>query len=805
MAQRRTGPEQEANRTTALHLAHTLTSATSCDGVADTKGWTVAAKVLPDPDGAFLESLAPKGVALRPGRAREDWTTAFAAIEYQLVLLASRDGEVREEAIASARRMHGPIVAGHPPVVAWTELQSDRGWRLMLWDAGQGPRCMEEGPTPLAAPALCTGGDRLVVACETTEDGKPAVGVWSDFGRPIFTAAGRRPVLVPLGPRGALLVVELPDARGTALQTYRYDGKTFSPCGSLPRPADRNTNLKATAHPADGSAWLAWEGCPQWGWDERVGLHRDLYLFTCSPEAETVEPAPGTTRGRVPIDSPAFMDRTMFNCPPIHPLPFFRDGRPGLAFRRFRPVGHKGFAWDVLFTEHDGADWTAPRRLSVNPGPPDMGYAVSTHGESVTAFMPACRHTPVADFEGEPRVGVRAATDFRVDVVSASGTAEEPIAPPPRQCTAYVIPPALPSPAEPPALDSPPPGQELVWGDIHAHDTYSKCMSPNDGDPADMLRHQRDVLGCRVLCLTDHVEYMSTPEFLHVVDSVEAEAGADCVPLYGVEYARPPAHHTNFYAIDRDIFLRLRCILMEERETPATYPRIKKELPAGSVLALRHFHGHGGAPGSPFGTAAPRVVELHDPEFEVAMEALQMRGNMMTEPYPGLPFFPSNFLNAGAHIGLVGGSDHARGFDKSRNRFGLTGFWVPELTPEDVFVALKNRRTTACANGKIAAWATLDGSPAGSELEAEAPVVIDVQVASATPLRRVALLRDGELLPAHEVDTTRTTLHLADADATPGRHWYVVYAEAEPILEGRATVCFTSPFFVDVRSGGGML
>ena len=76
------------------------------------------------------------------------------------------------------------------------------------------------------------------------------------------------------------------------------------------------------------------------------------------------------------------------------------------------------------------------------------------------------------------------------------------------------------------------------------------------------------------------------------------------------------------------------------------------------------------------------------------MEAMQNRGNRMMEGADP-PLFPSNFLGAGARIGLVGGSDHCRA--AGPNRFCLTGLWVRQITGEAVLEALRSRRTVATA------------------------------------------------------------------------------------------------------------
>jgi len=319
-------------------------------------------------------------------------------------------------------------------------------------------------------------------------------------------------------------------------------------------------------------------------------------------------------------------------------------------------------------------------------------------------------------------------------------------------------------------------------------------MSGNDGTPQDVLRFERDTLGCRVLCLTEHVEYMSSPEVTHVLDTVESECGEDCIPFFGVEWAKKPAHHTNFFAIDREIFDRLRALMLVCDHLTPLYERIKQELPEGSVVAIRHMHGMSA---DDFGVSGPRVTETHDPATEWAMESMQTRGNMMVAPCGKVPPFPNNFLNRGARLGLIGGSDHSRG--GGPNRFCLTGFWVPEATPQAAFDAIRSRKTMGVANGKVAIWSTLEGQPMGESLTVEAPVRVQAQLSCATNILRACLMRDGTLLDWQEIGAPVAQLELVDSDSPPGPHWYSVTVEAQSAFERPPILAHASPFFVEAK------
>jgi hypothetical protein len=207
-------------------------------------------------------------------------------------------------------------------------------------------------------------------------------------------------------------------------------------------------------------------------------------------------------------------------------------------------------------------------------------------------------------------------------------------------------------------------------------------------------------------------------------------------------------------------------------------------------VALRHYHG---CSDDEYGVRGAKFFESHDPELEVAMEAMQTRGNMMV-PRPQESPFPSDFLNAGARLGLVGGSDHSRGLGP--NSFCLTGFWLRDLTPEAVWQAILQRRTTAMSNGKLALYATLGSSLPGSETTVDKEVRVRVRAACAQPIRRMCLIRNGELLPWVNVNGGQADLELTDAP-NPGKHWYVVTAEADSSAKS-PIIAHASPFFVKV-------
>ena len=774
-----------------------IPDACSCDAALAGAGWIAAALAVPDVDEQHLAELGRYAFEPRAESSYEQWRDAMVGLPRRVVLVDARGGPAEPVILDEAERIDGPAVAGgDAPAVAWTRRQGDR-WRLTLWRDGE-TRAAHGGREPLSRPSVAVAGDRVLTAC-TAAGG---VRVWDQRGRQVrfVPAHAGRVVAAPDGP--AWLILERPAGNRSALLAVDVASREEI---ALPAHDDLNMAPDVAVDPAGEFVYVVWESANSFGFNELVGAHRELNLWRMPAAGGSFEPGPGTCRGRLVVPREAFTDGGRFghanSLTPVRPRVVFIGGEPAIAYRRFRFVGFKCYGWDTWLMRSEAGQWGEPARISPCAGHPDSQYAVLADADGLLVFAPACDQQPIRSFmeeaageKGLPHTD--AARNHRVEVVRLdAGEMLPPPSFPPTKVAPYVIWPSMPALApEPPGLPGSPTDLTLVWGDLHAHSAYSKCMSANDGLPEDVLRFQRDTLGCTTLTLTEHIEYMTAPEFAHVLDTVEHEAADGRIPLYAVEWAQSPAHHTNFFATDREVFDHLRAILLANHDLRKIYPIIQAELPTNSVVAIRHFHG---VTADEFGCNGARVAETHDPEIEWAMEAMQTRGNMMLEDYGTLPRFPTNFLNAGARIGLVGGSDHSRG--KGPNRFCLTGFWVPEVTPRAIFDALRERRTVATSNGKVALWATLEGRPMGAELSLSGPVRVQAWLATGYRLRRACLLRDGEPLEWVDLDDRVAALELTDEAPTPGEHWYSVTVEADSSTGEPHVIAHASPFFVSIE------
>jgi hypothetical protein len=630
-----------------------------------------------------------------------------------------------------------------------------------------------------------------------TSDG-PKVTLYDAEGDELFVAAGRCPRLAASDDT-LFLVYEAPAADRCALQCAQFrDGKLLRH-RQVPVGDDLNMAADLTVDRDSGALYVVHEAAPAWGHDHFLGRHRDIYLWRLDADADRFAAAPG----RLPIPLRASHD---LNEPPVQPRVLLVGGRPAVAFRRFEYYAARPFSWHVYLTRFDGFTWSGPARISEQHGFVETDYSVLGDGDEIVAALIGCEQRPPLtreDMEAgrEPRGMPGRVHNTFATIESLPGDADFGPVPslPNRVAGQYHISLGVRDVAPEPDLNAPSSApKRLVWGDLHQHTLWSKCMSPVDGTRGENLRYQRDVLGCRVFSFGEHTTMMSDSESTYYLDQMEAEAGADGIALYGCE-PWSGGHDTNLYAIDRDVFQRLRLIYQRHRHLGEILETVREEFTNREVACLRHFHGGGEGRWS---TKSPEVVGTHVPEVEPAMEAMQIRGNVFmgeTDAHEGLPAFPVNFLNAGCRIGLVGGTDHSS--DPGPNHFCLTGFWVDEVTPEAVWEALWDRKTIALSNGKIAIWAECGGEVIGEEVHSDGPVCVNAWLSSARPITRATLVRDGEVLGWQEVGTKAAEVKLVDEAPAAGAHWYSVTAEAEssPDLP-RPVIGHASPFFINFSS-----
>jgi len=762
--------------------------------------YSVAALCYRDRDREFTtppDYAQDRHVDMLGGKTWQQWHEAHRDHYARIELWA--EGAAAPELLVSAERLVGPVAPREEvstATFAWARHNAEAGlWELQLHQGGstETVAATRAGFPRLSVAAL---GGATYFAFRSGRVDRATVTVLDEHGEHLAAVAGTNPVLRAGAGRLWLLTERVtPDAIDLRLHAIAADG-AVEPAVRV--PAVDAYNVSADLLVTAGRVDVAWETSPAWGDDPYVGSHRRIAVATADLEGH-FGPA-----GLLPIPplalQPGHPTRRRRNLPPIRPrLIAMPDASPAVAYRRHHAAVGRTYGWHVWMLRREAGRWHRPQRVSTCFGASDVGYdIVHTSGEFLGLF-PACdnrlKSSPCENF----RYHVERFTPSR-----PLGEADLPRG----AVAAYLIPPGRPGLCpSPPPLEAPPEGYRLLWGDLHVHSNQSKCMTMVDGAVEENIRFHRDTLGCEVIGLTDHHHHMSRPEWHWMADKLDEEAPPGTILFHGTEPGIRPGDHTNTYARDRETLLRYVALKLTHFDRPELYAAIREAFAPGEILCLRHIHGTGSGAGSIY---SEENVRSHAADLEPAMEVIQVRGTYFFDaPWEAAHLMPTNFLNAGCKVGLLGGTDHTN-HHWQPNAFGLTGFWVTEATIDGVFEAIIHRRTLATANGKLAIWAELAGTGIGREVRCDpGPLQFRVQLAAGRPIRRATLLRNGEFLPWTQLspDFRSGTIVLEDPAPLPGENWYVVAAQAESLFtEGmdydpddpcqRWCYAFASPHFV---------
>ncbi|MGH2367084.1 MAG: hypothetical protein ACRDI2_02710, partial [Chloroflexota bacterium] len=604
-------------------------------------------------------------------------------------------------------------------------------------------------------------------------------------------------------------------------------------------------------------AWVVWSRTPRWGeLNHRFNHLRSLHAAVVVAGDETGEHGGGEPNRLAPLDERGYLGG-LVACPapgrlvvgeagrlPVHAVPFLHSAEeefvnplaprvvatadgPVVFFRQFRSTAFKDFGWAIHAVRHTGHDWTVPEAVTAATGFPDTPYGVLAGVASSPVEGPRWRDWLVAYHAGEyPRLPnthpSRPVQRHRVlvervappdpgsaharampSISSASSVSAAPNDQPVVVRSVPLSPPSPASPANPPVPAARPPARRitadgrtytLLYGDLHRHSAYSKCMSANDGDPLDHWRWVQDVAGLDFYAITEHLEYMSYVEWRRIEDLAERlAAGGGVLALCGFELAIPPGH-TNFFYADQGVGRDLRVACLSSADLAAVWPKLDAWLSPEQVVAIRHHQGHRGD-----------VAASYAPQYEPVVEIIQTRGE-----YPG---WVQSLWRQGFRVGVVGASDHARGAPFVQ---GVTGLWLPagERSREAVLAGLRARRTFATNGPRMSvllsatsATATAGGPMVvmGGSGSVAGPPRLVVEAAGTRALEAVAFYRDDRLLHVEPTDSPEATAAYTDHSAPPGEHAYWVRVTQGPERNGRRPpygVAYSSPVWLTVEGGG---
>ena len=338
-------------------------------------------------------------------------------------------------------------------------------------------------------------------------------------------------------------------------------------------------------------------------------------------------------------------------------------------------------------------------------------------------------------------------------------------------------------------------GPRILWGDLHGHSAWSD----GTGTPEDYLRYARDVAGLDVVALTDHDHwgFEALDDNPEAWEAIQVETNrfnqpGHFVALLGYEW-------TNWIHGHRHVlYFEQRGKLLSSLDPRYDTPQLLWDgLRGEKVLTFAHHSAGGPIPTN--WEFAP------DPELEPLTEIASVHGSSESEdtPSPIYNALPGNWvrdaLGRGYRLGFVGSGDSHDGHPGlshlASGQGGLVAILAPARTREDVYEALRARRTYATNGPRILLRAALAGQPIGSELDAPPPgepAMLWVRVIACAPLRRVDLIRSGQLEQSVEGNgVVELSRQFELTGLAPGEYVYV-----RAIQEDGGTA-WSTPFFVN--------
>ncbi len=146
------------------------------------------------------------------------------------------------------------------------------------------------------------------------------------------------------------------------------------------------------------------------------------------------------------------------------------------------------------------------------------------------------------------------------------------------------------------------------------------------------------------------------------------------------------------------------------------------------------------------------ISRYHNAELEPVLEICSAHGRF--------EWLLHEALENGYTVGVIGASDDHTGrpggsyptIKSFGTRGGLAGIYAPVLSRQEIFAALKARHTYATTGERIGLYVgTADGKLMGDAWESDVTPVVQVRATGTSPIERVEILRNREIVYAHAI------------------------------------------------------
>ncbi len=341
--------------------------------------------------------------------------------------------------------------------------------------------------------------------------------------------------------------------------------------------------------------------------------------------------------------------------------------------------------------------------------------------------------------------------------------------------------------------------ERLWWGEVHGHTE----MSDGCGGYWELYRHARDEGCLDFAAAADHACYHSDNEWLWMQDVTNSwnEPGR-FVTLVGYEWAGRQVHRNVYTSRERLKLFR------------GMYPPT-----ANLDVVWEHFHGDEQVVGGPHAPLAHGLVwKHHDASVERFLEIYSMWGASDFRQNPLVPQFArenprgmtaDELLRTGAKLGFTAGGDchegHA-GFScedpdgqgstshtfavRLFYRCGMTAAVMCDLDRRSLIHALRQRRTYATTGARILLEFSAAELPMGAEGQAD-EVECEVAVHGKDTITLAEIVKDGEVVCAHECNALDVSLSWRDPESPTVEHYYYVH-----VVQADGQQAWSSPIWI---------
>jgi len=341
--------------------------------------------------------------------------------------------------------------------------------------------------------------------------------------------------------------------------------------------------------------------------------------------------------------------------------------------------------------------------------------------------------------------------------------------------------------------------ERIFWGDVHGHTRHSDGLGSVD----EYYAYAREVAALDFAAITDHDDIgprLSDEEWQVMRRAAEdANDPGRFVSLLGYEYRNGLCDMNVYYPSSEGELLRgTDGALASADELTRRLRRLK-----GMIVPHMHF----GADWSGFDPDVYRVMEIYSQhgsaEFaECPREIPYLRKQLQKSSKTNEEVYAHDVLAAGRRLGFTAGSDThaARPGLSDWTRVcrtylgGLTAVFAGNLTREDIWRALFERRCYATTGNRSILEFTVNGAAMGSEIVStpRGGRQLSLVCHADGELESITIFRSGECW-VHEELSGESVERTFDDDSRRGADWY--YARVD--LTGGEMV-WSSPVWVDV-------